>query len=248
MIDIASKGVKIFIYAIIGMIIFITLLSAAGLGEIGQTIILVFSLIIGLVVSMAATGSIGNILSGFVIMSFKPFEEGDWVVIADKYTGQIIETNIMFTKLRDLENEVIEIPNNMVLSDGLVNWTLASKAGGFAIEIDVSIGYDVPAKQVIYLLKESCVGVPQVLEFPKPFVVMTGFLNHAIGYKLRAYTKTPQIMYRTQTEIMINIQKKFVEAGVEIMSPEVFVRRSVKVPTAKQIKGRMRKIKKYDTT
>lgn len=246
MIDLASKGLKYFIYGIIGMIFIFTLLSAAGMGEIGQTLIIVFSLIIGLVVSMAATGSIGNILSGIVIMSFKPFEEGDYVVIADKYTGQIIETNIMFTKIRDLENELIEIPNNSVLSSGIVNWTQAARTGGFAVEIDVSIGYDIPAKQVIHLLKDSCVGLENVSEFPKPNVVMTEFQNHAIGYKLRAYIKSPQIQFKTRTDIMINIQKKFTEAGVEILSPEFYVKRIGKIPLPKQIKGRMKKIKKFD--
>jgi small-conductance mechanosensitive channel len=228
------------------IIISFTVLSAAGMGEIGQTIIIVFSLIIGMVVSMAATGSIGNILSGFVIMSFKPFEEGDWVIIADKHTGQIIETNVMFTKIRDLENEIIEIPNNMVLSTGIVNWTMAAKTGGFAAEIDATIGYDVPAKQVIQLMTSSCEDIPSVLQFPKANVVMTEFHNHAIGYKLRAYIKSPQMRFKVQTDIMINMQKKFAEAGVEILSPEFFVRRAGKIPLKKDIKARMRNIKKFD--
>jgi small-conductance mechanosensitive channel len=246
MIEIAGKGIKFLVYGIIGLIIAFTLLSAAGLGEIGQTIIIVFSMILGLVVSMAATGSIGNILSGIVIMSFKPFEEGDYVIIAEKHIGQIIETNIMFTKLRDLENEIVEIPNNIVLAGCIVNWTDSAKSGGFAVEIEASIGYDVPARQVIYLMKESCKDLPAVLEFPKPNVIITGFQNHAIGYKLRAYIKSPQIRFKIQTEIMINIQKKFTEAGVEVLSPEFYVKRTAKIPTPKAIKGRLKKIKKFD--
>jgi small-conductance mechanosensitive channel len=195
---------------------------------------------------MAATGSIGNILSGLVIMSFKPFEEGDWVVIAEKHTGRIVETNIMFTKLKDFENEIIEIPNNMVLSTGIVNWTNAAKKGGFATEVDVTIGYDVPAKQVIFLLIKSCEGIPFILDIPKPNVIITEFHNHAIGYKLRAFIKTPQIKFRVQTDIMVNMQKNFAEAGVEILSPEVFIRRAAKIPTSKAIKGRVKKIQKFD--
>jgi small-conductance mechanosensitive channel len=218
------------------------------MGEIGQTLIIVFSLIIGMVVSMAATGSIGNLLSGIVIMAFKPFEEGDWVIIADKHTGQIIEMNIMFTKIRDLENEIIEIPNNLVLSTGIINWTMAGKKGGFAIEIDASIGYSVPAKQVIQLMKDSCVGIPNLLEFPRPNVIISEFRDFAIAYKLRAYIQAPQVRFKTQTEIMINMQKTFTEAGVEIMSPEYNIQRAQRMQSAKSIKGRMKDFNKFEST
>jgi small-conductance mechanosensitive channel len=248
MIDIASKGMKYFLYGIIGIIIVFTLLSAAGLGEIGQTIIIVFSLIIGMVVSMAATGSIGNILSGLVITAFKPFEEGDWVVIGEKHMGQIVESNLMFTKLKDLENEIIEIPNNLVLSAGIINWTSASKRGGFAVEIDASIGYDVPSRQVIELMKESAKDVPGVLNSPEPFVVTTEFFNHAIGYKLRFFIKSPEQQFFKKTDVMVNMQRKFAETGIEILSPEYFVRRPGKIPTGAQIKGRIKKFNKFEAS
>ena len=58
-------------FAILVVIAIFTLLSAMGLGDLGQTIILMLSMIVGFVVSMAATGSIGNALSGLVIYGFK---------------------------------------------------------------------------------------------------------------------------------------------------------------------------------
>jgi small-conductance mechanosensitive channel len=246
MIEVASKGFKYFIYAIIGMILVFTILSAAGLGEIGQTLILVFSMIIGMVVSMAATGSIGNMLSGLVILSFKPFDEGDWVVIADKYTGEIIETNIMFTKLRDLEDEMVEIPNNLILSQGIVNWTTAAKRGGFAVEIDTSIGYDVPAKQVIKLMESSCEGVENVLKDRDPTVVLTEFYDHAIGYKLRAYIDTPHHRNKIRTAIMVNMQRKFSEAGVEILSPIYEMGRLERTPSPEEVKKRVPDFLKFE--
>jgi len=239
MIEMAEKGVKFFVYAIIGMIVMFTILSAAGLGDVGQTLILVFSMIIGLVVSMAATGSIGNLLSGMVIMSFKPFEEGDWVIVADKYTGQVMETNMMFTKMRDLENEIIEVPNNLVLSTGVINWTSAAKSGHFAVDVQATIGYDVPAAQTIRLMNESVKGIPGVLDNPEPHVVMDDFLDHTISYKLRAYINDPSIRFRVKTDIMIRMQKHFADEGVEILSPAYHMVRSEKIPTASQVKRKV---------
>jgi small-conductance mechanosensitive channel len=246
MIEVASKGTTYFVYILVGLIIIYTLLSVAGLGQVGQTIILVFSMIIGLVISMAATGSIGNMLSGLVILSFKPFDDGDWVIIAHKYQGEIIETSLMFTKLKNLENELIEIPNNIILSQGVVNWTTAARDGGFAIDIDATIGYDVPARQVIALMVRSSKDVKGVLKFPTPFVITTHFDDHAIGYKLRAYIDNPRQRFQLKTDIMVNMQKTFTEAGVEILSPRYWVGRMDKIPTEDEIKGRITKIKSFE--
>lgn len=248
MLDLASSGVKYAIYGIIAMIISYTILSAAGLGEIGQTMILVFSLIIGMVVSMAATGSIGNILSGIVLMAFKPIEEGDWVKIADKYTGQVVESNLLLTKLRNMENEIIEIPNNIILSAGIINLSTAKKHGYFAMNIEASIGYDVPARKVIRLMTESAKNVPGVLKDPAPVVITTEFQNHAINYLLRAYVDNPAERFNIKTEIMIEMQKRFTEEGVEILSPIYRVERSEKVPTAEQVRARLPDIVKEEKT
>jgi small-conductance mechanosensitive channel len=246
MLDIARKGVKLAIYAVVGMIITFTILSAAGLGDVGQTIIIVLSMIVGLVVSMAATGSIGNILSGIVIMSFKPFEEGDWVVVGDKYRGRIVETNLIFTKMRDLENELIEIPNNIVLSQGIINWSSASKAGGYAVEIDTTIGYDAPSRQVIKLMCESANRVDAVKRSPEPFVVLTEFQNHAIGYKLRAYIDDPEKQFTVRSDIMVMMHRVFTENGVEILSPVYEIGRIQYPPSQDEIKERAKIMKGFE--
>jgi small-conductance mechanosensitive channel len=246
MIEIMGKAVNYLLYGIIGLILIFTVLSAAGLGTIGQTIILVFSLIFGLVVSMAATGSIGNMLSGLVMMSFKPMEEGDWVIIGNTHRGQVIETNLMFTKLRNWDDEVIEIPNNFVLSHGIVNWSTAARRGGFAVAIDATIGYDIPSRQVASLMKDSCAGITGILDNPTPKVYTTEFQNHAIGYKLRAYISDPGEQNRIRTELMVAMQKKFADAGVEILSPLFHVNRLDKIPTEEQVKDVGKRIGQFE--
>jgi len=124
-----------------------------GLGELGQTIILMMSVIIGFVVSMAATGSIGNALSGLVIYGFKPIEKGDVVSLTigsgDVVTGTITNIDLMFTTMIDLESQEVRIPNNDVLSYKLVNHTKSgiqlyySKVysnGGYGLKYDNNSG------------------------------------------------------------------------------------------------------------
>lgn len=238
MMFILEKAVKYGLTVLIIMIAIFTVLSAMGLGEIGQTIILMISMIIGFVVSMAATGSIGNALSGLVIYGFKPLEKGDLVSVATG-EGQLIGTvrniDLMFTTLEDLESKVIRVPNNVVLGSRIVNHS-KSEPEGFAVVIEATIGYDVPAELVKDLMKEAALETPGVLKDPKPFVLLTEFHNHAIGYKLRAYIDNAKAQFATKSAIMRIMQKKFHRAGVEILSPLYHVKREETMPTSDTIK------------
>ena len=237
MIGIATKGMNIFVMAMVGMIILFTLLSAIGLGQVGQTVIIVVSMIVGLVVSMAATGSIGNILSGLVLLAFKPFSDGDVVRIGEKYIGYLMHIDLMFTKIKDFEDRVILIPNNFVLTAGIVNWTRAAQERAFAVEIDCTIGYNVPINKTIRLLERGAKMHKGVRLKPAPYAVATAFMDHAIAYKLRAFIKTPSKMYTSKSEIMANIQEAFADEGEEIMSPLQYSRREAKSPTREETKA-----------
>jgi len=77
--NITSIAVKFLIYAIMSVILIQVVLSAIGLPEIAGTVVTIFSVLIGIAVSFAATGSIGNFLAGLLLMSWRPFKEGNRV-------------------------------------------------------------------------------------------------------------------------------------------------------------------------
>jgi small-conductance mechanosensitive channel len=235
MIDLSKKGAMIGIYFLIGLIFIFTLLTMAGLGEVGQTVILMISMIVGLIVSMAATGSIGNILSGLVLQSTKPYDVGD---VADDTIGDVLDLGIMFTKIRDLEGRQIDIPNNNILQSDITNYTRVAKVSEFAMPIDVALGYDVPPKKARRLMRMAAAATPGVLKDPQPMVIVTQFDDHAVEYRLRAYTKTPQNMLYIRSMVMENMMELFESEGYEILSPLYHVKREGGAPTAEELAGR----------
>ncbi len=218
MMGMVERGIRGFTFIVVGLVLIFSVLSAVGLGDIGETLILVFSLVVGMVVSMAATGSIGNALSGLIVMAYKPFSNGDYIMFQGERC-KIVEIGIIFTRVRNRDNAIIEIPNNLFLSSSVTNLTHSAKDGGYAIQIDVSIPSDVPFELVKRLMLASASGVSGVLETPIPKVTGMGFYDNAIGYRLRAYIDTPQDDNGIKTEIMKNMQRIFAENGVEILVP-----------------------------
>ena len=83
----------------------------------------------------------------------------------------------------------------------------------------MTIGYDVPWRQVHQLLIAAADSTKEILTDPKPFVLQTSLDDFYVSYQLNAYADQPSGMARTDSELRQNIQDRFFEAGVEIMSP-----------------------------
>lgn len=233
-VSMTKKGTTGLVYFVITMIFLYTLLSIGGLGDIGTTFILVISMIVGLVVSFAATGSIGNMLSGLVLMSMKPFDSGDRVMIGETI-GFVEKIGIMFTTIKDLESRFIEIPNNNVLANNILNFSRSAEEGGFAVVIDVGLGYDLSPKTVRPLLKRAALTSPGVLKDPVPKVIVREFLDHAVIYRLRAYIDDPTNMLFIRSSVMESILMIFHEEGLQVMSPLQHVKVEGKTPTKEEL-------------
>ena len=124
----------------------------AGLQTVAGTLVTLFAVFIGLVVSFAATGSIGNALSGLVVMSWRPFKEADCVEVGGGVYGDVLEVDIMFTRIKTIKNEIVHVPNSQILSNKIVNY---SALGKVIVHYQVAIGYDVCAS----LSSISCCGI-----------------------------------------------------------------------------------------
>ncbi|MGA1866202.1 MAG: mechanosensitive ion channel domain-containing protein [Thermoplasmatota archaeon] len=232
-----KKGTTGLVYFVITMIFLYTLLSIGGLGDIGTTFILVISMIVGLVVSFAATGSIGNMLSGLVLISMKPFEVGDRIMI-EETLGTVQKIGIMFTTLKDPEERLIEIPNNNILSNSITNFTRSVSDDGFAVMVDVGLGYDLSPKTVRPLLKRAALTSPGVLKEPVPKVIVREFKDHCVVYRLRAYINDPQKMLFIRSSVMESILMIFHEEGLEVMSPLQHIKVEGRRPTQEELMNR----------
>jgi small-conductance mechanosensitive channel len=212
------------VYAIVTVLLATNLLVMAGLQTIAGTMVELFTVFIGLVVSFAATGSIGNALSGLVIMSWRPYKEGDRVDIANGVYGDVVEMEVMFTQIRTIKNEIVHVPNSQVLSNKIVNYSTLPK---IIVHQDVTIGYDVPRKRVEKLLKTSASKTTGLLAEPDPFVLVRRLDNYTVAYEINAYTDKPSELVTAYSELMKNILDEFEMAGVEVLSPQhVAVRKS----------------------
>jgi len=176
------------------------------------------SVFLGILFSIGSSSAIANMVAGVVLTYMRPFKFGDRVKIADTM-GDVIEKTLLVTRVRTIKNVDVSIPNAMVLGSHIINFSSSAKDRGLILHTSVTIGYNVPWKKVNSLLLSAASETENILKEPAPFILQTGLDDSFVNYELNVYTDKPGIMAKIYSDLHQNIQDKFNEAGVEIMSP-----------------------------
>ena len=176
------------------------------------------SVFLGLLISLGSSSAISNIIAGLVIIYMRAFKLGDRVKIGDTM-GDVIEKTMLVTRLRTIKNEEVTIPNASILAGKTINYSSVASGPGLILHSTVTIGYDVPWRQVHELLIGSAMKTDRILKAPTPFVLQTSLDDFYVSYQINAYTTTPEKAAAIYSELHSRIQDAFNEAGVEIMSP-----------------------------
>lgn len=176
------------------------------------------SIFFGLLLSLGSTAAIANMVAGVALTYMRPFKVGDRVKIADT-VGDVVEKTLLVTRVQTIKNVEVTIPNSMVLGSHMVNFSVLAQQGRLIIYTAVTIGYDVPWRQVHDLMLAAGRATPGVVLEPGPFVLQTSLNDYSVTYELNVYTNDAQHLLKIQSDLHQNIQDAFNAAGVEIMSP-----------------------------
>jgi len=160
----------------------------------------------------------------------RPFKIGDRVKIGE-ITGDVIEKNLLVTRLRTIKNEEITVPNASILNGHTINFTTSSKDLGLILHTTVTIGYEVPWKKVHDMLIKAAVATDGVMKDKPPFVLQTSLDDFAIAYEINVYTDHSHKMAVIYSDLHRHIIDEFNAAGIEIMSPHFIAHRDGNMTT-----------------
>ncbi|MEO8303606.1 MAG: mechanosensitive ion channel domain-containing protein [Betaproteobacteria bacterium] len=178
------------------------------------------SVLVGLMVSIGASGIVGQAASGLILMFTRTFRPGEYVRVAD-HEGTIVELGMFTSRLRTGLGEELTLPNALVLGSVTRNYSRVVKGHGFVLDTVVTIGYDAPWRQVHAMLIEAARRTEGVLADPAPRVYQTALADFYVEYRLvcQAIQTDPRPRAEVLSNLHGNVQDVFNEHGVQIMSP-----------------------------
>jgi len=176
------------------------------------------SLFLGVIFSLGSSSVIGNVIAGYTMIYRRAFHIGDRIRI-NEHLGDVVETRLLVTHLRTPKNEEIVIPNSVILSSSVVNYSLLAREGKLILHSSVGIGYETPWRQVEAMLVQAAERTEGLLAEPKPFVLQRALGDFAVTYEINVYCGDAQAMEKLYTRLYRNILDVFNEHGVQIMTP-----------------------------
>jgi small conductance mechanosensitive channel len=202
-----SVGIKIMV-----------LLSAAGMFGFEVTSFVAIFGALAFAIGMALQGNLSHLAAGILILFFKPFRVGHFIV-TQGYSGTVKEIQIFNTILTTLDNRVIIIPNGAITSGPIENLTANPTR---KVPMTFGIGYsdDIDkARRVIEEVAKSCKEIDQ----SQPVDIFVSELgDSSVNFAVRPWVKTEDywtVYFYMQEEI----KKAFDKEGVGIPFPQMDV-------------------------
>jgi small-conductance mechanosensitive channel len=178
------------------------------------------SVLLGLMVSVGASGLVGQAASGLILMYTRTFRVGEYVRIGDA-EGTVVQMGMFTTHVRNGMGVEMTLPNSTVMGAVTRNFSRPAQGGGFVLTAAVTIGYDVPWRQVEGLLLAAAQKAHGVLDSPAPRVYVHALSDFYIEYTLvcQGNDKDPQMRAGALSGLNAAIVDEFNVHGVQIMSP-----------------------------
>ena len=173
---------------------------------------------VGLMVSIGASGVVGQLVSGLMLMYTRALRPGEFVKIGD--TEGIVRTvGFLATRIETVLHEEIIVPNSVIASSVTRNYSRLASDGGVWVPTKVTIGYDTPWRQVQGLLLTAAERAEGVARDPAPRVMQTALMDFYVEYTLLVSLESPVGRMKVMSGLHGHVLDVFNEHGVQIMSP-----------------------------
>ena len=176
------------------------------------------SVFVGVVISLGSTGIVNQAMSGLVLMYSRALKPGDYVRVGET-EGTVTRLAMLSTKIVTTKHEEMTIPNAVMVASGIRNFTRLSEGDGLIVHTAVTIGYDVPWRQVEALLLLAADRTAELAKSPPPFVLKRELADFYVDYELNAYLTAPERRIAALSALHAQILDAFNEYGVQILSP-----------------------------
>ena len=207
--------VQSIVYIMLMIVVILAALNALGVNTTSFAAILAAA---GLAIGLALQGTLGNIGSGVLIISFRPFNVGDVVTIGGE-TGTVAAISMFATILHTPDNKVVTVPNTAVTSGNITNFSAQATR---RLDLTFGIGYDDDLKLAKSVLEDIIRSDERVLADPEPFVGVRELGDSSVNFAFRPWVKSEDY-WAVHFDMMEKVKLTFDEKGISIPFPQMDV-------------------------
>lgn len=209
------------LYQIIKYVLYIVAIALA-LEQLGVKITVLIAgsaaLIVGIGLGLQQT--FNDFISGIILLAEGTTKVGD-VLEVEGDVIKIQSIGLRTSKGLNRDEIVVIIPNSLITTNRVINWSHQSEKTRFRIQVGVAYGSDV--ELVIKILKESALEHPDVSDRSSLEARFIDFGNSSLDFEILFYSENIFRIEKVKSDIRKIIYRKFLENHVTIPFPQVDV-------------------------
>ena len=172
--------------------------------------------VVALVLGVAAKDAFGNLCSGLMILTFKPFVEGDLIKVNQgELIGYVESIRFRHTIIRTYESNRIIVPNSTLNSATIENAFFQDARKNNYLEIEVSYGTDIDlAIDILKSLVEKTMGEYDIESETPIEVKVINFSATGIDLRVVVPSKTSLDGFDMLAKIRYELVKEYGKANI----------------------------------
>ena len=171
----------------------------------------------GTIVGFASMSTIGNALAGIIIMISRPFKIRDRLFFQDQFV-LVEEIDLIYTRMRTLDNVVISVPNQILLETVISNQSVYNL---IRRRIVITADYSEKPEHIRGILLSAIGKVDDIIKEPAPYVWITDFPSFAMEYTLFYYIADTQRVQMIESKVREAVISEFTKNGIDMTTPNL---------------------------
>ena len=210
-----DTGVAQFMASLVKIVLYILLLfnisTSFGVKESSLAALLGTA---GVTLGLALQGGLSNLAGGMMLLLFKPFQVGDYIIINEQAgsEGTVAKIEICYTTLLSIDNKHIVIPNGTLSNTTITNVTARDQR---RLEIKVGISYNSNIRKAKEILEEILTDDPDTREDEEMVVFVDELAESSVVMGFRVWVATDRY-WATRWRLNQRIKEAFDAYGIEI--------------------------------
>lgn len=175
----------------------------------------------GVTVGLALQGGLANVAGGVILLLFKPFQVGDYIIQNQQNgcEGTVSKIEICYTTLLSMDNKHIVIPNGTLSNSTIINVTARDQR---KLEVKVGISYESSIQDAKNILETLIREDPDTLENEEMVVFVDELADSAVIVGFRVWVPT-ESYWAAKWRLNQRIKEEFDAKGIVIPYPQMDV-------------------------
>ena len=210
-----DKGAVQFLCSFLKALLYILLIFGIGMNfGIKESSVAALLGTAGVTIGLALQGGLSNLAGGVMLLIFKPFQVGDYIIVdkANGWEGTVYKIEICYTTLLSVDYRHIVIPNGTLSGNTVVNLTARDMR---KLELKIGISYDSDMHKAKQILEQIIKDDRGTREDQGMLVYVDELAENAVILGLRVWVPTEDY-WTVRWRLNETIKDEFDRQGIRI--------------------------------